>query len=263
MSLYEYKPKDQAFLPARPLAAFSIESVMVEDKRIVALGSLSFTDFSVEAEDPDRHVSLEWQADNYSVDGVLMGWGVFHIKKIRPASPTVMVALQKLVSTELDLYIGKHPEVLSRSAGNGSTPPSTSETAPAPTAEITVIPLPPEPIRVIIPVKEYNGPHESYEGDCVCRELEESGPRNPFDWAGKTGCAFPERCFECSCGKLWWCNRPLEQFWVIVADRRAWEMLCRYDGVPTVTLAYEDDAVYLEETLISKRSGRPYHLHVK
>jgi hypothetical protein len=113
------------------------------------------------------------------------------------------------------------------------------------------------------PVKLYDGLREPYQGPCVCWELEESGPRRRFDWDLRTMKAFPERCFECSCGVHWWCNRPLEGFWVRVADNQAWESLCNYNGVPVGSFAYEGDVLYLVETLVAWRSGLPYYLHVE
>lgn len=99
-------------------------------------------------------------------------------------------------------------------------------------------------------LKEYDGPLDTYIGNCVCMILEESIFENPFPWYQITKGRFAERCFQCSCGKKWWLNNIETCRWTWICDQDAWDMLIRYNGVPVQMVAKFQEGAYLLQTII-------------
>jgi len=211
-------------MAARPLTAFSIESVKTKGKRIIVLGHLSFMDITECVGSPRHSTSLRWWADSVSIIGKLIKWKVFQrIDKGQSISAAVAAALRKFVTAELEIFIKSNPNIFAC-------------------------------LKLKAP----------YTGPCVCGELDGSSSHRPFDWKGKTGGVFPERCFECSCGARWWCNRPSLHSWVRIADYRAWLTLYSHNGVTSKRLADTGHSgVYLWKTLIWMRLKLPYYLHTE
>jgi len=89
---------------------------------------------------------------------------------------------------------------------------------------------PPESFPITEGPVRYEGPMTAYAGPCVCKQAQTSNASAPFPWAELTGGQFPERCFQCSCGRRWWCCDVESAQWAPVGDPAAWTMFTEYNG---------------------------------
>ncbi|MEA2715328.1 MAG: hypothetical protein QOG91_356 [Candidatus Parcubacteria bacterium] len=136
-------------------------------------------------------------------------------------SERVSTAIDSFIAPKLCLYMGL------RQSGK---------------ADDTVIDAPPE----------YRGPFDEYAGPCVCGDLRASNFRKAFPWQKLTNNSrFPEHCFKCSCGRLWWCHDPPHNRWTPVGDPLAWAMLLKYNGVAVRVIVGhpEKPELYLLQTI--------------
>ena len=288
MSLYVYAGPKKPFMMGRPLEAFSIDSLEVKGERVIAYGKLFFRDMVEKT-----RTELFWEAENISVAGELKGWFVFQrTGKTKRITAKELMEFQGFVRIELEQWLAKNPQALG-CATKGGEPDPAKESDRVPPADDTSFPkdwasepdhVPPQPALVNgsdapvkiarfrvkkarppkpSPPRIYSGSQIVYAGPCICETVEDSSPRNPFDWQAATDGKFPKRCFECSCGTKWWCNRPEEHFWIRVLDLHAWGSLCESNGVPKDTFAYQDNGLYLEETLLQQNTIIPYELHTE
>ena len=98
-------------------------------------------------------------------------------------------------------------------------------------------------------VAVYNGPMVKHTGACICLSLTMSNEKAPFDWQAQTGGQFPKNCFECNCGRRWWCGNPEKAIWSEVADDGAWETLTKHNGTLAQPVGFLKGKVYLLPTL--------------
>ena len=266
MSLYTYSGSPKAFTIGRPLLQFSIENVSLENKKIIATGILIFGNIVTDFKSP-RHppVSLFWHAENLCQGKEWLGWNVSQQPgKEQNLSPILADALSNFVRVEIERFVIENPKILGKHTFPEPVPSNVLQLEAEKFPQDWAHKYRPALAATKNPVQTPRvpaDPRKPYKGPCVCEDLDMSGPRQPFDWQGKTEGTDPKRCFECSCGAMWWCNRPAEHFWVQVYDLRAWSILSNNNGVPVATLAYEGNRVYLAESLMARPSGLAFYIH--
>ncbi len=103
-------------------------------------------------------------------------------------------------------------------------------------------------------IAPYAGEMKTYNGECVCyillqRNQHSKVSSSRFPWKELTEGKFPQHCFQCSCGKKWWCYDAENDFWAPVLDRAAWEMLLAHNGVEAQRMAESEGGFHLLQTL--------------
>ena len=96
---------------------------------------------------------------------------------------------------------------------------------------------------ILVEEPRYTGLVRKYGGQCVCDQLAASDPAAPFPWQELTAGEFPAHCFECSCGRRWWCSTPDQHQWVIVEDNAAWDMFLTYNGAVVKGIAVSKEGI--------------------
>lgn len=100
--------------------------------------------------------------------------------------------------------------------------------------------------------RPYQGPRDTYQGACLCREVGISSIQKPFDWERATGKHFPEHCFKCSCGAMWWEADAGRHLWVRVNNQETFSHLMAYGGVPRKLITAFDRGCELMETIVKR-----------
>lgn len=285
-------------LIGRVLEQFSIESVTVSGGRLAASGEIRFKDVTEPVALQQQR--YQWYADCRMNEGEMAPLDVRVNNERGAPSAAVLNAIATLARDIVPDFVVKHPETCAvRRNGEEETTETEQSGLDKPEADDTSFPSdwasklsptsfpPPRHPRLPIPpqppvsaahirkerictdtgktaprkIAPHHGPQERYNGPCVCAELSESGPRTPFDWHAKTGGKFPRRCFECSCGRRWWCSYPDGGYWNPVPDRRAWLALMENNGVPTPSIVHLEEEIYHQETLLLTGNRLPFHVH--
>jgi len=201
------EPLGASWFVARGLVISSLDH---EDNGIVARGTITTMDYVENFGGTDG-----WVAEGHLCSHGIMEWNVkpneedgFHWRDgngypIFTISASLNVAMNNFISGCLNDYL----EYLSKHIEDGSA----------------------SGVVVTDTVVTYSGPMFQYEGPCVCATTQES----EFPWEKLTnGGQFPENCFKCSCGNMWWRAETVEGWrWIPVLDPEAWKLLLQDNGV--------------------------------